>query len=58
MVAFACGQAANSQFGPVLPTALPSGQIFASAVQAWGVIAIAQLSSHVRKHFCLTSHQL
>lgn len=31
------GHGANSQFGPVLPTALPSGQIFASSVQAFGV---------------------
>ena len=30
------GQAANSQLGRVLPTALPSGQSFASAVQATG----------------------
>src|SRR5579872_5920377 len=28
------GHAANSQFGPVRPTALPSGQSFASIVQA------------------------
>lgn len=32
------GQAANSQFGPVLPTLLPSGQIIASIVQAIGVV--------------------
>ncbi|MDP1710163.1 MAG: hypothetical protein Q8L28_00905 [bacterium] len=31
------GQASNSQFGPVLPTADPSEQTFASAVQVWGV---------------------
>lgn len=30
------GHGANSQFGPVLPTALPSGQTFASSVQACG----------------------
>jgi hypothetical protein len=30
------GQGANSQFGPVLPTALPSGQSFASSVHAFG----------------------
>ncbi len=30
------GQGANSQSGGILPTALPSGQIFASAVQATG----------------------
>jgi hypothetical protein len=30
------GQGANSQFGPVLPTALPSGQTLASSVHAWG----------------------
>ena len=30
------GQAANSQFGPVRPTAEPSGQSFASIVQAVG----------------------
>lgn len=29
-----CGHGANLQFGPVLPTALPSGHIFASSVQA------------------------
>jgi hypothetical protein len=29
-----CGHGANSQFGPVLPTALPSGHSFASSVQA------------------------
>lgn len=28
------GHGANSQFGPVLPTALQSEQIFASSVQA------------------------
>lgn len=28
------GQAANSHFGPVLPTLVPSGQSFASIVQA------------------------
>lgn len=28
------GQGENSQFGPVLPTLVPSGQIFASIVQA------------------------
>ena len=32
------GQTSNSQFGPVLPTLLPSGQIFASIVQAIGVV--------------------
>jgi len=31
------GHAANSQFGPCLPTALPSGQIFASCEQAMAV---------------------
>ena len=30
------GHGANSQLGPVLPTALPSGHIFASSVQACG----------------------
>ncbi|OGH19616.1 MAG: hypothetical protein A2868_01720 [Candidatus Levybacteria bacterium RIFCSPHIGHO2_01_FULL_40_15b] len=29
------GQGANSQFGPVLPTDEPSGQIFTSSVQAF-----------------------
>jgi len=29
------GQGVNSQFGPVRPTAEPSGQIFASIVQAF-----------------------
>ncbi len=33
-LALVVGQAANSQFGPVLPTLVPSGQIFASWVQA------------------------
>ena len=32
---FASGQAVNSQFGPVLPTAAPSGQTFTSCVQAF-----------------------
>lgn len=31
------GQGANSQFGKTLPTDLPSGQIFASIVQAFGI---------------------
>jgi hypothetical protein len=35
-VALVSGQGANSQFGPVLPTALPSGHNFASIVQATG----------------------
>jgi hypothetical protein len=33
--AAAVGQGANEQFGPVRPTAEPSGQIFASVVHAW-----------------------
>jgi hypothetical protein len=33
---FIAGHAANSQFGPVRPTAEPSGHIFASIVQALG----------------------
>lgn len=35
-VILAAGQGANSQLGPVRPTAEPSGQIFASCVQAVG----------------------
>ena len=31
------GQAANAQFGPVRSTAEPSGQSFASSVQAMGL---------------------
>lgn len=31
------GQTSNSQFGPLLPTLLPSGQIIASIVQAFGI---------------------
>jgi len=34
---FAWGHGANSQFGPTLPTAEPSGHIIASCVQATGV---------------------
>jgi hypothetical protein len=33
-VAITVGHAANSQSGPTLPTLLPSGQSFASSVQA------------------------
>ena len=32
----AAGHSANSQLGPVLPTEEPSGQTFASSVQAFG----------------------
>ncbi len=31
------GHGANSQLGPVLATALQSGHIFASSVQAWAL---------------------
>src|SRR3989344_1997049 len=30
-------QGVNVQFGPFLPTLVPSGQIFSSCVQAWGL---------------------
>jgi len=36
-VGVASVQAANSQFGPVRPTDVPSGQIFASMVQAFEI---------------------
>jgi hypothetical protein len=39
------GQAANSQSGPTLPTEEPSGQIFASSVQAFGPWAEAHPKS-------------
>ena len=35
------GHGANSQFGPVRPTAVPSGQIRASWVQAVGLVVVA-----------------
>src|SRR3989344_4720929 len=31
------GQGVNVQFSPFLPTLVPSGQIFSSCVQAWGL---------------------
>lgn len=34
------GHAANSQFGPVLPTGVPSGHIFASIEQATGPVGL------------------
>jgi hypothetical protein len=36
-VAGAVGHGANSQFGPVRPTLVPSGQTFASVLQATGL---------------------
>jgi len=44
---FACGHGANSQFGPTLPTAEPSGQIIASCVQATGVCVSSGVNSGV-----------